>query len=268
MIFPGQFHKAFGRRYIWGKTCANFYYIGLFRCVYMLRYCCMNDVIQFWNDLGPNFGEVDFAKFGFNLVVTAVMSSLLALFYVRFGNAIGNRRRFARVFMPLALTTMLIIVIVRSSLTLSLGLVGALSIVRFRSAIKDPEELVYLFLTIGLGLAAGADEVAIAAISFVSILGLLFLQKLASGKRAFATSNNMHLNVSTSKKDLQGISDILSQNFPFVELKRVDESADRLDVSFLVSAGSVQQIESARTALAALSADTVLSFVEQRNLPV
>jgi len=48
------------------------------------------------------------------------------------------------------MTTMLVISIVKSSLALSLGLVGALSIVRFRSAIKEPEELVYIFLSMAI----------------------------------------------------------------------------------------------------------------------
>ena len=52
---------------------------------------------------------------------------------------------------------MLIIFVVKSSLALSLGLVGALSIVRFRSAIKEPEELTFLFLNIALGIGFGAN---------------------------------------------------------------------------------------------------------------
>ena len=58
----------------------------------------------------------------------------------------------------LAVTTMFIITVVKSSLALSLGLVGALSIVRFRAAIKEPEELTYLFFAISIGLGLGADQ--------------------------------------------------------------------------------------------------------------
>ena len=53
---------------------------------------------------------------------------------------------------------MIIITIVKSSLALSLGLVGALSIVRFRTAIKDPEELSFLFISIAIGLGMGANQ--------------------------------------------------------------------------------------------------------------
>ncbi len=55
----------------------------------------------------------------------------------------------------LTVITLLVISIVKSSLALSLGLVGALSIVRFRTAIKDPEELIYLFFSIAIGLGMG-----------------------------------------------------------------------------------------------------------------
>ena len=84
------------------------------------------------------------------------------------------------------------------------------------------------------------------------------------GRRA----NNMHLNVSTTNKDLASITDILGKHFPFVELKRIDESGARLDAAFLVTAANVQQIEGARKALTGLSEDTAISFIEQRNLPV
>ena len=61
-------------------------------------------------------------------------------------------------FIPLAIITTLVITVIKFSLALSLGLVGALSIVRFRAAIKEPEELVYLFFIIGIGLANGANQ--------------------------------------------------------------------------------------------------------------
>ena len=81
----------------------------------------------------------------------------------------------ARVFPLLTVVTIAVISVVKSSLSLSLGLVGALSIVRFRAAIKDPEELVYLFLCIGLGLALGAEQplIAIALVVVASVMVLV-----------------------------------------------------------------------------------------------
>ena len=65
------------------------------------------------------------------------------------------------------MTTMFIITIIKSSLVLSLGLIGALSIIRFRTAIKEPEELTYLFLAIAIGLGLGANQRTIILIAFL-----------------------------------------------------------------------------------------------------
>ncbi|MBK8502327.1 MAG: DUF4956 domain-containing protein [Saprospiraceae bacterium] len=89
--------------------------------------------------------SVSLSDFLINLMVAAILAFALRVFYVQFGTSVTNRRKFSMNFIPLALTTFVIITVIKSSLALSLGLVGALSIVRFRAAIKDPEELTYLF---------------------------------------------------------------------------------------------------------------------------
>tara|TARA_B100001057_G_C22681909_1_gene884102 strand:+ start:450 stop:833 length:384 start_codon:yes stop_codon:yes gene_type:complete len=70
----------------------------------------------------------------------------------------------------LSLITFLVILVVKTSLALSLCLVGALSIIRFRTPIKEPEELIYLFLSIGLGLGYGANQTLITISIFTGIL--------------------------------------------------------------------------------------------------
>lgn len=78
--------------------------------------------------------------------------------YQKFSAAASDTDSITRVFPLLLMVTTAVIAVVKSSLALSLGLVGALSIVRFRAAIKDPEELVYLFLCIAVGLTLGAEQ--------------------------------------------------------------------------------------------------------------
>ena len=108
---------------------------------------------RYISEFSNNVSIVDFV---INVLVTSILVILLRAYYIRFGNAVSNRAKFSLIFLPLALGTLLIIMIVKSSIALSLGLVGALSIVRFRAAIKDPEELTFLFICIGLGLAGGS----------------------------------------------------------------------------------------------------------------
>lgn len=93
-----------------------------------------------------------------SLVIGGLMAFFIREIYQRFSRSVSNRESFSAVFIPLTVTTVLVIAVIKSSLALSLGLVGALSVVRFRAAIKDPEELVYLFFCIAVGLTLGAER--------------------------------------------------------------------------------------------------------------
>src|SRR5438270_8750131 len=125
---------------------------------------------------------IPLSGFLLNFILTALLAALLHQFYIRFGTSMSNRELFGKNFVLLALTTMLVITLVKSSLALSLGLVGALSIIRFRAAIKEPEELSYLFLAISLGLGFGAQQGPITMIAFLVILLILAAKSLIRRK--------------------------------------------------------------------------------------
>ena len=110
-----------------------------------------------------------------NLAIGVIVSVLIKIHYRRFGSTITNREEFSNIFPFIVLTTILIIPVVKSSLALSLGLVGALSIVRFRAAIKEPEELVYLFLLITVGLGCGALQFEVTLYGVLIVLLLIFV---------------------------------------------------------------------------------------------
>ena len=92
------------------------------------------------------------------LSLATILGLILAKVYINYANVMSNRKTMAFNLLLLVLITSLVISIVKSSLALSLGLVGALSIVRFRTAIKEPEELIYLFIAIAIGLGIGANH--------------------------------------------------------------------------------------------------------------
>ena len=104
-----------------------------------------------------------------NLAVGLIVSILIKTHYRKYGSTITNIEEFSNIFPFIVLTTILIISVVKSSLALSLGLVGALSIVRFRTPIKEPEELAYLFICIASGLGFGANQ------TVLTLIAILFL---------------------------------------------------------------------------------------------
>lgn len=110
-----------------------------------------------------------------NLGVGVVLAGLLRWHFLRFASTLSNRAEFAQVFPFIVLTTVLIITVVKSSLALSLGLVGALSIVRFRTPIKEPEELAYLFMAIAMGLGLGAAQTVPTIVAALAILAVVAL---------------------------------------------------------------------------------------------
>lgn len=211
---------------------------------------------------------ISFQDFMIGFILTAILAILIRNFYIRFGTAISNRKRFANNFLALALIVMLIITIVKSSLALSLGLVGALSIVRFRAAIKDPEELVYLFLVIGLGLATGAGQFIIALAAIPLILLLLWLYYRFVGKKASTKGNNTLVHVQIKEKSIEKISDIFLKHLPYVELKRMDLLADGMNITFICQAESVNQFDSLKNELSDIDKDITFSIVDNPGMIV
>ena len=188
-------------------------------------------------------GELRIMEVLINLLFAAVLAYVLKLVYTRFGTALSNRRLFANNFLLLACTTTLVITVVKSSLALSLGLVGALSIVRFRSAIKEPEELAYLFLTIAIGLGFGAGQTSLTVASFAVIISLILLRSLWGKPRSF---ENLHLTVTNPQSvetSLKQVVETLQEICNRSDLRRFNEGERGLEASFLIQVENFDQLE-------------------------
>jgi len=218
---------------------------------------------DFLNDFSTNLGNHQ--QFLLNALLTALLTYGLGVFYTKYGNAIANRKSFGNNFMFLALSTMLIIYIVKNSIALSLGLVGALSIVRFRAAIKEPEELVYLFFAIAIGLGMGANQAVITLLAYILIMSLLIIQAMLQRKNRMRSSENMFLNISTTTLKTHAINEVLVAHFSSVQLKRMDQFDGKLDLSYLVVTDSVEQIIKAKDRLIELSPEVNFSFLEHSS---
>ena len=97
------------------------------------------------NSLSNDFYEIGIIPTLINFFLCLILGFVLRYFYLHKSNSLNGKNNIASILPVLTGIIFLVIVIVKSSLALSLGLVGALSIVRFRTPIKEPEELVYLF---------------------------------------------------------------------------------------------------------------------------
>ena len=178
--------------------------------------------------------EISLLVFAGNLFIAFILSYILALVYVKYSNSLSNKKLFSKNFYLITLTTTLIITVVKSSLALSLGLVGALSIVRFRAAIKEPEEIAYLFLCIAIGLGLGANYTLITVIGFVIILALTIVLNRYSRKNI--DQEEMFCTISLNKKFvLEELLSVLKKHSNYLFLRDFDITSEFSQVGLIIN---------------------------------
>lgn len=222
----------------------------------------MNKIETFEKFLTTYSANISSIEFLINFLITAALAYILSLIYIRYGSSLSNRKAFARTFVLIGVTTMIIITIVKSSLALSLGLVGALSIVRFRTAIKEPEELSYIFLVICVGLGLGADQRLITLIGFLSAITLIWLMHFKAKQE---NVQNLYLTVlseSPEKIPLESIIKILKEHCEKVDIKRFDEGQTLLESSFLIEFTDFSKLNNVKLKLKELDKSVKISFLD------
>lgn len=135
--------------------------------------------MQIVEDLRSLFLEEFTAISVSDLLVTFLSSLVLGIviaviYKLTFSGVLFNNQ-FALALVLLAMVTGVIILAISANLVLSLGMVGALSIVRFRTAVKDPMDTVYMFWALATGILTGAGFLLIAALATVLIGGAMIL---------------------------------------------------------------------------------------------
>ena len=210
--------------------------------------------------------QISFTNFLINLFVTLLLSYLTRYVYIKFSSSLSNKKDFANNFIILGIATCIIITIVKNSIALSLGLVGALSIVRFRAAIKEPEELAYLFLAIGIGLGLGADQrittiVGFSIISCFLIVRNKFLNEDMMDENLFLTISCDNTKITNAK-----IIEILKQNCEEITMKRFNEKNDKTELSFKVSFKSFSNFDQLKQDLKSIDSSMEVLMIESKAI--
>lgn len=132
----------------------------------------------------------------------------------------------------LSLVTTLVIMAVTSNVVLSLGMVGALSIVRFRTAIKEPMEIVFLFWALAIGIVIGAGMIPLAVIGSV-IIGIILV--MFANKKIHNTPYILIVNCNNEKAE-QNVMNIIEKSVDkyIVKSKTVNEAGMELTAEIRV----------------------------------
>lgn len=218
-------------------------------------------------NLTNQISVISIQDFTFNLIWSCILSFLLIWTYNRFGRSLSNKKQFSYNFFIISMTTMFIITVVKSSLALSLGLVGALSIIRFRTAIKEPEELAYLFIAISIGLGLGASQTIVTTIAVIITLSTIILYNKFFVKNEII--ENMILVIESNEsvdRNLSSYISIITRHCRSVNLKRYDAKENFLEASFIVEMDNESSLIKIEKGLLKLDKNISISFIDNKGL--
>ena len=184
----------------------------------------MGQIILKYLQLTTNDLTVDEILLGF--VASVIVAMAIFISYRFSHSAAVYSAKFNASLVMLTIVTTLIMSVIGNNIALSLGMVGALSIVRFRTAIKDPMDLMFLFWSISIGIICGAGFAEIAVIlSVVVTIGIIVLQMIPVAKAP------MILIVNAEKVDLdEQIIEEIKKETKYYKIKSRNMTKDKLDI--------------------------------------
>jgi hypothetical protein len=130
---------------------------------------------------------INYANWALGLALLIIYTLIFQVLFRKFALVASNRDVFASNFMFFAVAIYLIITTIKSSLALSLGLVGALSIIRFRTAIKEPEQIIFLLALTAIAISLAAEQYIVSTISV-----LVFSIISATRNKFLSSKNRLH----------------------------------------------------------------------------
>lgn len=130
------------------------------------------------------FAGYDIPKVFTTLLVALLLGCVIYFVYKKFYSGVVYSRSFAVTLIGMTVLTCMVTLAISTNIVISLGMVGALSIVRYRTAVKDPMDLLYLFWAITTGITSGAEMYALAVIAgfVIIVMIVLFFYKQEKGK--------------------------------------------------------------------------------------
>lgn len=213
----------------------------------------------------PSPSAINIVDLLINLGFCIAASFLLRYVYVHRSISLSGKFHIGTVIPMLACVTFLVIMVVKSSLALSLGLVGALSVIRFRTPIKEPEELAYLFLAIAIGLGFGAGQTLVTTTVFLVVL-ILIIFWLSRKSVTFETEYSLHVDWTGTNLSLNSILDKIQTNVTMAELQKYN-THDKEQSAFLkINVHDISGIEKIVESMKSLDPKVSCSFYEARPL--
>ena len=178
--------------------------------------------------------QITIAGFVFLMVVSLASSLFVAYLYVHFYSSRSTGSQVHRAFPLLGISVTAIFVTIQFSLPLSLGLLGALSIVRFRTPVKEPEEIGFVMLVIAVSLATATFQLAFVGITLIVALAALLVQRYARNVTRTLTDGTIVISLPSESAagDATAVADLLSKRLRKATLESVSQTERETVMSY------------------------------------
>lgn len=173
-------------------------------------------------------GTISTGDLFLSLIIAFICAIFITYIYKKTYTGVSYTKSFVLSIILLAMVTSLVIRTINSNLALSLGMVGALSIVRFRTAVKDPVDTIFMFWAIAVGIMSGAGLYLITIIA-CALLGLFYL---ISYFKVFKPIEKYLLVVNTNKKDSLEVAKIFANKNCVLKTESIKK--DKVELTYEV----------------------------------
>ena len=202
---------------------------------------------------------------GLGIILAVIWASIIR----RSTRLIVDTTQYLPMFLLLIPSMILIISVIKSSIALSLGLVGALSIVRFRTPIKEPEELLYIFVAIAVGLGLGANQPVVTITGFVLIAICLISYHRFQPNASGGESYYIDLVIPAHDSQTVSVADVSSafrQNDMDVKVKRVVDGSNQHEITLMAGSLDFEKYETVKRQLSEKYSGITWSLVDNTRM--
>ena len=211
----------------------------------------------------------DFFVILVNYFLLVLCSLVLKIIYENRSSSLSGKFHVGVIIPILSQITFLIILIVKSSLALSLGLIGALSIVRFRTPIKEPEELIYLFFSIAIGIGFGAGQTLVTLLIFILIISTIYF---FSSKKTSSTNIDYNLLIEipyekTQRPKQDEVIKIIKKIFNNYNVSKIEiDDGIKFLIVLEISSNEIEKISEFENNIKSKYDNSKISYFENRVL--
>lgn len=204
-----------------------------------------------------------------NYVLLVICAYILKIIYENRSSSLSGKFHVGTIIPILSQIIFLVILIVKSSLALSLGLIGALSIVRFRTPIKEPEELIYLFFAIAIGIGFGAGQTLITLVVFILIILTIYF---FSSKTTNMTDKDYNLLIEIpygkdQRPRQNEVIKIIKKTFNHFNVSKIEVDDDiKLLIVLEISSREIEKINNLENDIKSSYDNSKISYYENRIL--